>query len=400
MHLPMKLEWKTCWKVGLSIFLLYLAIHYWPAVGDMLTTFSSAASPLLIACLMAYVLNLLMGGYEHIYFPKSHNTFIIRSRRVICLILAIVTLLAILSLVVGIVVPELVSCLGLIVSEIPVALEFISSHIDDVSFLPEAVQDLLTQGDWTAMINRITATVSQSFDQVLNITLKTVTSVFSGVISAFLAIIFTIYILATKERLGRQFHALFLHFLPTKWHDRFFYLLDVLHTTFRGYIIGQCTEAVILGSLCTVGMLVFKLPYASTIGALVTVTALIPIAGAWIGAIVGALLILPIAPIKALIFLLFILILQQLEGNIIYPKVVGSSIGLPGLWVLAAVTIGGSLFGIPGMFLGVPLVAAIYRILRETIEGQSLLNRPRKKKNPEPPAEAAPVSAPPDKPGP
>ncbi|MBQ8401314.1 MAG: AI-2E family transporter, partial [Clostridia bacterium] len=136
---------------------------------------------------------------------------------------------------------------------------------------------------------------------------------------------------------------------------------------FHKYIVGQCTEAVILGLLCTIGMLLFQFPYASMIGALIAFTALIPIAGAYIGAGVGAFMILTVSPIKAVFFLIFIVVLQQLEGNIIYPRVVGSSIGLPGIWVLSAVTIGGGIMGIAGMLLGVPLTAALYRMLQEDL---------------------------------
>ncbi len=376
----MKLDWKTCWRAGITLLLLYMCITLWPKAAEIIATLFSAALPLFIACLLAYILNLLMSGYEKCWFPNSKRTFFTKSRRPVCLVLAVITLLAIVALVIGIVLPELVSCLGLIVAQLPSALEFIADHVDNLPFLPENIIQSVTERDWTGLVNQVMAVVSESVDSLANITIKTVSSVFSGVITAFLAVIFTVYILGTKERLSRQFHALFSHFLPLRWHDRFFYVVDVFHTSFKGYIVGQCTEAVILGCLCVLGMLILRLPYATTVGTLMAFTALIPIAGAYIGAIVGTLLILPIAPIKALIFLIFIIVLQQIEGNLIYPKVVGNSIGLPGLWVLAAVTIGGGLFGIPGMFLGVPLVAAVYRMLREHIEGNSILVNHRKAK--------------------
>lgn len=148
-------------------------------------------------------------------------------------------------------------------------------------------------------------------------------------------------------------------------------MLRVLNDCFHRFIVGQCTEAVILGALCTTGMMLLGLPYATMVGALIAFTALIPVVGAFIGGGVGAFVILMESPIQALIFLVFLVILQQVEGNLIYPRVVGTSIGLPGIWVLAVVTIGGGVFGIPGMLLGVPLAAAAYRLLREDI------NRPR-----------------------
>ena len=160
------------------------------------------------------------------------------------------------------------------------------------------------------------------------------------------------------------------------------YSVSVLNDSFRRFIVGQCTEAVILGMLCMLGMFALQIPYAIMIGTLIGFTALIPVAGAYIGAAVGAIMILTESPIKALIFLIFLVILQNLEGNLIYPKVVGTSIGLPAIWVLAAVTIGGGVLGVAGMLIGVPLAAAIYRLICEDISGKSTpLSRPIKERN-------------------
>ena len=164
-----------------------------------------------------------------------------------------------------------------------------------------------------------------------------------------------------------------------------FHTLQVIKESFESFIVGQCKEAVILGVLCTLGMWIFRFPYASMIGALIGFTALIPVAGAYIGAAVGAVMILTESPFKALLFIVFIVVLQQLEGNLIYPKVVGESIGLPGLWVLAAVTIGGGVMGIPGMLIGVPLVAAIYKLVGEDMDERLAA------KEPAPVAQPAPV---------
>lgn len=145
------------------------------------------------------------------------------------------------------------------------------------------------------------------------------------------------------------------------------YVLSVVNDCFHKYIVGQCTEAVILGTLCAIGMIILRIPYATMTGAVIAFTALIPVAGGYIGAAVGAFMILTVSPMKAIIFLVYIVILQQLEGNLIYPRVVGSSMGLPAIWVLAAVTIGGGVMGIAGMLIGVPLAATIYRLLREDL---------------------------------
>ena len=182
-----------------------------------------------------------------------------------------------------------------------------------------------------------------------------------------LALIFSIYLLLERETLGGQFGKLLRRFLPTKWQGRVSYVLHTLDDCFHRYIVGQCLEAFIIGVLCALGMMLLRLPYATMIGALVGFTALIPVAGAYIGAAVGAFMILTVDPFQALIFLVFLVILQQLEGNLIYPKVVGSSLGLPGIWVLAAVVIGGGVLGVLGMLLGVPVAAAAYTLIKNDV---------------------------------
>lgn len=359
----MKLDWKTCWKIGLSAFLLFLAIRFWPAAAGLLTTLVGAAAPLLIGCIIAYVVNLLMAVYEHWYFPRTARPRLIKSRRPLCMLAAFITVAAIVAVVVILVVPQLVSCIKLLIADIPAAADYLIAQLDKLDFVSDDLVTTLESIDWKSRLDQIL----ESLGSVMDIVMSTILSVFNGVVTTVLAMIFAVYLLASKEKLSRQFDRLLHHGLRSRLYDGVLYVLNVLNDCFRKYIVGQCTEAVILGTLCTVGMLIFGFPYATMVGALIAFTALIPVAGAYIGAGVGAFIILMVSPIKALWFLIFILILQQIEGNIIYPKVVGSSLGLPALWVLAAVTIGGGLFGIAGMLLGVPLAAAVYRILREHI---------------------------------
>ena len=371
----MKLDWKTCWKIGLSAFLLFLAIRFWPAASSLLSTLVGAAAPLLIGCIIAYVVNILMAVYERWYFPRTSRPRLIKSRRPLCMLAAFITVAAIVAVVLVLVVPQLVSCIKLLIADVPAAADYLIDQLDKLDFVPDDLVASLESIDWKGRLDQILKGLGSVMDVVMNALL----SVFNGVVTTVLAMIFAVYLLASKEKLSRQFDRLMYHGLRSRFYDGVLYILNVLNDCFRKYIVGQCTEAVILGTLCTAGMLIFGFPYATMIGALIAFTALIPVAGAYIGAGVGAFIILMVSPIKALWFLIFILILQQIEGNIIYPKVVGSSLGLPALWVLAAVTIGGGLFGIAGMLLGVPLAAAVYRILREHI--------PQKPK-PEPAAQA------------
>lgn len=174
-----------------------------------------------------------------------------------------------------------------------------------------------------------------------------------------------------KDTLARQCKRLMERYMKPVWREKANYVLSILNDSFHKYVAGQCIEAVILGMLCMVGMLLLRLPYATMVGALIAVTALIPVAGAYIGGGVGALMIFSVSPVQAVVFVIFLVILQQLEDNLIYPKIVGSSLGLPAIWVLAAVTIGGGIMGVVGMLLSVPVASALYRMLRENLNKEA-----------------------------
>ena len=359
----MKLEWKTCWKVGVSIFLLYICIHFWPVAAELVKKLFSAASPLLIGAAVAYILNILMSAYERNFFANAKTGAKDKLRRPVCLIGALLTLIAIVVLVIVLVVPQLKSCVKLIIAELPGFIVLMLDKIGQWGILPEDIIATLESTDWQSWIGQIVSGVGD----VMGVLFSAVSSVFSAVVTALLAVIFAIYLLSCKEKMAGQCRRIMGRYLSETWNRRVMYVMDILDDCFHRYIVGQCTEAVILGALCALGMMALQLPYAAMVGALIAFTALIPVAGAWIGAGVGAFLILMESPMQALVFLIFILILQQLENNLIYPKVVGSSIGLPGIWVLAAVTLGGGMMGVVGMLLGVPITAAIYRIVRDDI---------------------------------
>ena len=363
----MKLEWKSFLKIGIGAFLLYLAIHYWDGAVMFFAKVLSAASPLLIGAILAYLVNLLLTRFESWYFPRSTRKAVALSRRPVCMAGAYLVLIAVVVLVIALVVPQLVACIQLIVAELPGAFSNAVKFLSEHEMLSDELAKTLSAIDWQSRVGQILKVVSSGLGSVVDVVVSTVTSLFSGIVSALIGIIFSVYLLLSKETLLSQFRKLGKLVLRPTVQAEVRYVLRVLNETFHKFIVGQCTEAVILGVLCTVGMLIFRMPYATMIGALVAFTAIIPIAGAYIGAIVGAFMIMTVSPMSALGFLIFLVVLQQFEGNIIYPKVVGTSIGLPGIWVLAAITVGGGIAGIPGMLLGVPLVAALYRILRERL---------------------------------
>lgn len=363
----MNVTWKACVRIGISIFVLYLCIFYWQNAAGILAALLSAVSPLFLGCAIAYVVNILMSLYESHFFISSDRTFVKKSRRPVCMVLAFATLVAIITLVICLVVPQLSSCIQLLLSTLPGFMESLTNRIEKFNILPENMMVSLSAADWQTRIGEVLKSVVSGLGNVMGILGMMISTVLSEIVTIFMAVIFAIYLLAGKEKLGRQSKCLMCRYMSKNLYEKCIHFLMVLNACFRNYIVGQCTEAVILGMLCMGGMFLLRLPYATMVGALIAFTALIPVAGAYIGAGVGAFMILTVSPVKAVIFLIFIVVLQQLEGNLIYPRVVGSSIGLPALWVLAAVTVGGGIMGIGGMLLGVPIAATAYQLLQEDV---------------------------------
>ncbi len=371
---------KQLVKIGAFVLVLYLFMYYWETAAGFIAALFGAALPLFLGGIIAYLVNILMRFYEKHYFPKKQTGFWAKSRRPVCLFGAFLTLIAIIVLVVSLVVPQLISCVQLLLSAVPGLIEKLVTWAGSLNLFSEETFAFLQEFDWKSRIGEIIRVLTSGVGDVMNVVLKVITSLISGTVTCFLSIIFSIYLLGSKDKIRMQIKRAGRRYLPRVWYRKIGYVIRVLDDAFHRYIVGQCTEAVILGALCTVFMLLLKLPYATMIGALVAFTALIPVAGAYIGAGLGAVMILAVSPIKALIFLVLIVVLQQLEGNLIYPRVVGASLGLPGIWVLAAVTIGGGMLGIFGMLLGVPLAAALYRILRDDVNGTIPFLPHRKKK--------------------
>lgn len=363
----MKIEWKSCIKIAASAFVLFLCVTYWPAFTGFVGTLVGAAAPLIIGCVVAYVVNILMSFYERHYFPKTEKAGLIKSRRPICMLAAFVTLVAIVVLLGKLVVPELVACVELLVAKIPGSVNGLSAWLREIGLISEDTLNSLREINWQEKLQQIISALTTGLGNVMGTAVNMVSTVFSGVVTALFAFIFSIYLLTGKETLSSQFDRIMKRYMKQRHYSRTKYVLSVLNDCFHKYIVGQCTEAVILGALCMVGMLILGFPYATMTGAVIAFTALIPVAGGYIGAAVGAFMIMTVSPVKALLFLVYIAVLQQIEGNLIYPKVVGSSMGLPAIWVLAAVTIGGGVMGITGMLIGVPLAATVYRLLREDV---------------------------------
>ncbi|MBQ3100522.1 MAG: AI-2E family transporter [Clostridia bacterium] len=371
------ITWKNCFKVGISALLFYLCIRFSENVFGFIGLIIGALAPVIIGGVIAYLVNLLMSFYERHYFPKlSHKKIVAKSRRAVCMPAAILTLLAIISLIFGLVIPELVECTKTFIKVIPGFIDKLLKNDFINRVFPEMIIDKLDSVNWQSFIEKGIGFVTQGIGGAVDVVFSTIMSIASGVVTGFLSVIFAIYLLVSKEKLLGQGQRLCEVYLTEKRYRRISYFFEVVNDCFRKYIVGQCIEAVILGVLCMLGMLALRLPYAAMIGALVGFSALIPVAGAYIGAGVGAVMILTVSPVKALIFLIFLIVLQQLEGNLIYPRVVGNSLGLPAFWVLLAITVGGGVMGIIGMLIGVPITSAIYRFIREDVNKREEASKP------------------------
>ena len=268
-----------------------------------------------------------------------------------------------------ILIPRLEEAGSTLVANIPTYVAQVQSWWEDLSGF--ATQHGVTLPEMTLSADQVRDTITgfltEKGDSVVNTTLNITTSIVGALVNFLLALVFSLYLLAQKETLIAQSKRLLRRILPQKAADWLMHLLSLTNNAFSSFVTGQVTEAFILGTLCCLGMLLLRLPYALPVSVIIATLSLIPIFGAWIGAATGAFLIVFQSPLKALTFLIFLLILQQVEGNLIYPRVVGKSVGLPGLWVLAAVTIGGGAFGVLGMLLGVPVCSVVYALVQDFI---------------------------------
>ena len=330
--------------------------------------------------MIAYILNILMGFYER-KLPDLGKPGTTKLRRPLCMLLAFLTLALVVVLLFSMIIPELINCLQLILEKLPGALRTaytwmdenfnISAYLTDQNII-STLENLNIQETAKKIVTALMSGVGGAMGSIVS----GVSSVVSAIATAFIALVFSIYLLLGKETLAAQITRLVKTYLGDSALNKLLYVSRTVDNSFHSFIVGQCLDAVILGALCIIGMTIFRFPYAMMIGCLVGFTALIPIAGAYIGAAVGAFMIFTVNPLQALLFVVFLVVLQQLEGNLIYPKIVGASIGLPGIYVLAAITVGGGVMGIPGMLLGVPVTAAAYQLIKNNMAAKEAATAP------------------------
>lgn len=368
---------------GLIIFtavVCLVVINFGTVLGGGLLGLS-IIKPFLIGGAIAFVLNIPMSGIEKYLFGRWKNERLLKLKRPLSILLSLLAVILILVLVILTVVPQLTKTLMDLGNKIPIFMEDTIVRLEEIFASQPQLLSWLEDLDpksinWNSMINNVVEFMKNGIGSVVTSTVSVAGSIISGVVNIFVSLIFSFYVLSQKERLGSQVKRLLLAYIPEKWNVSILKIAALGNKNFNSFITGQCAEAVILGALFVVTMAIFQFPYAVLVGVLIAFTALIPIVGAFIGCFVGTFLILVDDPIKAVWFLILFIILQQLEGNLIYPYVVGNSVGLPSMWVLAAVTIGGSLMGVVGMLIFIPIVSTVYALLREDVNKRNLLKNP------------------------
>lgn len=352
------------WLAVIAVFIL--AIINWSYFVQSVSMIWSVVFPLILGGMIAFVLNLLVSWIEKYLYPNAKNKYLKGSRRPVAIFLAILIVCLVIAATVVIVVPQLASAVMTLVDVIPEAVQNLTDWFNRQEALVPLVNEVANQIniDWGSIFSSVASGINNIASSLATTSVSVLTTSVSAVTNIFLGILFAVYILFSKEKLGVQVERMLSVYVRDDIYQMLKNVAHIANETFSKFISGMVTEAIILGALVTAGLFILQIPYAAMLGVLQGVMALIPIIGAFLSGAVGVVILLALDPAYALIYLIFVLIVQQLEGDLIYPRIVGDSIGLPSMWVLFAVTVGGGLMGIPGMLIGVPILASIYKIIK------------------------------------
>ena len=348
----------------------YCGLQHLGVVAGAVVWLLGILSPFVLGGAIAFVLNVPMRAIERHLFPNRRR--LTRLRRPLALVLTLVALTGVLTLAFCVIGPGIKDAVMSIAAQVPDAFDRLYQRLLGLEqYLPQ-IKDLVGDLaiDWKSLSQKALSLAQSWGGSLISSGGGLMVGVVSGVSTFVIGLIFSFYILLQKEKLARQGRQVLYGLLPLKQADRALEVLRLAERTFSNFLSGQCVEACILGTLFVIAMTIFRMPYALLVGVLIALTALIPIVGAFIGCAVGALLIAITDPWKALVFIILFLVLQQIEGNLIYPHVVGSSVGLPSIWVLAAVTLGGKLMGVGGMLFFIPLCSVLYALFRDFVKGR------------------------------
>lgn len=366
----MQIDKKTLRSIFLGIvgcIVLYWLLHETARLMALLKGVFRISFPFLVGAVLAFVLNVPMRGIERCL----HGIRKPGIRRTAAILLTFVAVFAVMAGTAVLLLPQIGETVEKLVSTLPAFFtrvqEQVTAYLEEH---PEVMEWLVANTDFEkldvqSLVEKVMSIVSNGFSSALDKTYSLLVSLFKSVFNAVIALVFSLYCMGRKEVLACQGRKLLYAFLPEKVCDNIVRILQMSNRTFSNFISGQCLEAVILGCMFAVAMLVFKMPYIPLVSVVIAVTALVPIVGAWVGCIVGTFFIMVDSMPLALGFVVLFLVLQQIENNLVYPKVVGTSIGLPGMWVLVAVTVGGELMGVFGMLLFIPLASVLYALSRE-----------------------------------
>ncbi len=352
--------------------LLALAVMHVEFILDTVLRLWQVASPLMLGAILAYILEIIIKRFEKIFFPKSRKPWMCRARRPICILLATVLVVFLAVLMVSIIIPGLTDAFTVLAREFPNYFLDVKAWVletfKDVPTVTDYVKDL--ELDWNIIQDRVVQWGIRGIgdNSLLTNTVTVISAVTGSVANFMISAIFAIFLLGGKQKLQAQCESLIKASISEKNNNKLQRVLKTANRCFSGFIVGQSINGLILGVLTWLGMRIFGMPYALMVGVLSGTTSLIPIIGGYIGAALGTFLVFTAAPSLALWFLLFIVTLQTLQGNILYPRLVGDSVGLPSLWVLAAVSVGGGLGGVGGMLVAVPLTATVYILVREWVK--------------------------------
>ncbi|MEG0853605.1 MAG: AI-2E family transporter [Angelakisella sp.] len=368
-------ELKVAAIYGALLILLYWAMQNLDTLSGWFRVGLGLFAPFLLGLIIAFVINVPMAALEKALFGTATGKKR-KLARSLSLVLTLLLVAGLIFVVLFLVVPELAKSITMLGNNIPDFLKEVQTWSEELATqYPEIFVGIATiDMDWQSIINQAITIVQAGLTGFLTSIVSVASGVFSGLLSFFLALVFGIYVLLQKEKLREQAVEVLYAFTPKQRADRIMSVASLTGRTFSSFLTGQCVEAVILGLMFFVSMSIFRLPYTLLVSVLTGFAALIPIFGAFIGCAVGAFLILMVNPMQAVWFLLLFIIIQQVEGNLIYPRVVGGSIGLPSIWVLLAVTVGGSAMGIAGMLIFIPLCSVLYTLLWETVEKRKELS--------------------------
>lgn len=350
---------------------LYWGLQNLSLIGNVLALIFKLIFPFILGLAIAFILNVIVNFLENkVLVSKKNGEWKSKFKRPISVIISILLLIAIIIFILFLVVPELINTFSIFAQKIPTVANEVKEWLINLTAnypnISEKIQSI--NFDWEKINDSIIKYAQSGVSTAVSASINFVMATISGIVNFIIGFVFAIYILLQKEKLTKQVKKLIYAYLPAKRAKQLLHTATLTNNTFSNFLTGQLTDAFLLGVLCFIGMLILKIPYALTISVLIGFTALIPIVGALLGAFVGAILIVVSSPVKALVFIVFLIILQQIEGNIIYPKVVGDSVGLSGMWVLIAITIGGNAMGLIGMIISVPIASIVYAIMSERIK--------------------------------